>query len=75
MTTQLLIYESVVPLTFATHRHSSVEIGKSFAFSGKITSQYFERTSRTDNTRYLDSARWATWPGSSTPTSRRASAT
>jgi hypothetical protein len=38
MTTQLLIYESVVPLTFATHRHSSVEIGKSFAFSGKINS-------------------------------------
>jgi hypothetical protein len=38
MTTQLLIYESVVPLTFATHRHSSVEIGRSFAFSGKINS-------------------------------------
>jgi hypothetical protein len=29
-----------------------------FAFSGKITSQYFERTSRTDNTRYFASARW-----------------
>src|SRR6266702_2428347 len=38
MSTQLLIYESVVPLTFATHRHSSVEIGRSFAFSGKINS-------------------------------------
>ena len=38
MTTQLLIYESVVPLTFATHRHSSVEIGRNFAFSGKINS-------------------------------------
>ena len=38
MTTQLLIYETVVPLTFATHRHSSVEIGRSFAFSSKINS-------------------------------------
>ena len=38
MTTQLLIYESVVPLTFATHRHSSVEIGRSFVFSSKINS-------------------------------------
>jgi hypothetical protein len=38
MTTQLLIYESVVPLTFATHRHSSVEIGRNFAFSGGINS-------------------------------------
>jgi hypothetical protein len=38
MPSQLLIYETVVPLTFATHRHSSVEIGRSFAFSSKINS-------------------------------------
>jgi SapC len=38
MTTKFLIYETVVPLTFATHRDSSVEIGKSFAFSSKINS-------------------------------------
>jgi hypothetical protein len=38
MSTQLLIYESVVPLMFATHRHSSVEIGRNFAFSGKVNS-------------------------------------
>src|SRR6266404_7400854 len=38
MSTQLLIYETVVPLTFATHRHSSVEIGGNFAFSSKINS-------------------------------------
>jgi len=38
MTTQLLIYETVVPLTFATHRHSSVEIGGNFAFSSKVNS-------------------------------------
>jgi hypothetical protein len=38
MSTQLLIYETVVPLTFATHRHSSVEIGRNFDFSGKVNS-------------------------------------
>jgi hypothetical protein len=38
MSTQLLIYETVVPLTFATHRHSSVEIGRSFDFSSKVNS-------------------------------------
>jgi hypothetical protein len=38
MTTQLLIYATVVPRTFATHRHFSVEIGRSFAFSSKINS-------------------------------------
>jgi hypothetical protein len=38
MSTQLLIYESVVPLVFASHRHSSVEIGGNFAFSGKVNS-------------------------------------
>jgi hypothetical protein len=27
MTTQLLLYETVVPLSFARHRDSSVEIG------------------------------------------------
>ena len=38
MSTQLLIYETVVPLTFATHRHSSVEIGRNFDFSSKVNS-------------------------------------
>jgi len=38
MSTQLLIYETVVPLTFATHRHSSVEIGRNFGFSSKVNS-------------------------------------
>jgi hypothetical protein len=38
MTTQLLIYETVVPLAFATHRHSSVEIGRNFDFSRKVNS-------------------------------------
>lgn len=38
MNTQLLIYETVVPLTFATHRHSSVEIGRNFDFSSKVNS-------------------------------------
>jgi hypothetical protein len=38
MTTQLLIYETVVPVTFANHRHSSVDIGRNFAFSSRINS-------------------------------------
>jgi SapC len=38
MTTQLLIYETVVPVMFANHRHSSVEIGRNFAFSSKVNS-------------------------------------
>ena len=38
MSTQLLIYETVVPLTFATHRHSSVEIGRNFDFISKVNS-------------------------------------
>ncbi|QDW36916.1 SapC family protein [Bradyrhizobium sp. KBS0727] len=38
MTTQLLIYETVVPVMFANHRHSSVDIGRNFAFSSKINS-------------------------------------
>ena len=38
MTTQLLIYESVVPVMFANHRHSSVEFGRNYAFSSKINS-------------------------------------
>jgi hypothetical protein len=38
MSTQLLIYETVVPVVFANHRHSSVEIGRNFAFSSKINS-------------------------------------
>ena len=38
MSTQLLIYETVVPVTFATHRHSSVEIGRDFDFSRKVNS-------------------------------------
>jgi SapC len=38
MTTQLLIYESVVPVMFANHRHSSVEVGRNFAFSSKVNS-------------------------------------
>jgi hypothetical protein len=38
MSTQLLIYETVVPLMFATHRHSSVEIGQNFDFSRKVNS-------------------------------------
>ena len=38
MSTQLLIYETVVPVTFANHRHSSVEIGQDFDFSRKVNS-------------------------------------
>jgi len=38
MTTQLLIYETVVPLSFARHRDSSVEIGGNYSFSGKVNS-------------------------------------
>lgn len=38
MTTQLLIYETVVPVMFANHRHSSVEMGRSFTFSSKLNS-------------------------------------
>jgi len=33
-----LIYESVVPVMFANHRHSSVEFGRNYAFSSKINS-------------------------------------
>jgi hypothetical protein len=38
MTTQLLIYEKVVPLSFARHRDSCVEIGGNYSFSGKVNS-------------------------------------
>jgi hypothetical protein len=38
MNTQLLIYETVVPVVFANHRHSSVEIGRNFGFSRKVNS-------------------------------------
>jgi len=38
MTTQLLIYETVVPVMFANHRHSSVEFGRNYAFSRRINS-------------------------------------
>ncbi|HVC56949.1 MAG TPA: SapC family protein [Stellaceae bacterium] len=38
MPTQLLIYESVVPLSAARHRDCSVEIGGSYDFSGKVNS-------------------------------------
>src|SRR5215472_12546400 len=38
MTTQLLLYETVVPLSFGRHRDSSVEIGSNYSFSGKVNS-------------------------------------
>ena len=38
MTTQLLFYETVVPLSFAQHRDSCVEIKGNYSFSGKINS-------------------------------------
>ena len=38
MTTQLLIYETVVPLSFAQHRDSCVEIKGNYSFSGKVNS-------------------------------------
>jgi hypothetical protein len=38
MTTQLLIYESVVPVMFANQRPSSVDVGRNFEFSSKINS-------------------------------------
>src|SRR5262249_14665404 len=38
MTTQLLIYETVVPLSFARHRDSSVEIRGNYSFTGKVNS-------------------------------------
>jgi hypothetical protein len=38
MSKQLLIYETVVPLTAARHGGCSVEIGDDYAFSGKVNS-------------------------------------
>ena len=38
MTTQLLLYETVVPLSFGRHRDSSVEIAGNYSFSGKVNS-------------------------------------
>lgn len=38
MTTQLLIYETVVPLSFGRHRDSYVEIGANYSFSSKVNS-------------------------------------
>ena len=38
MTTQLLIYEKVVPLSFGRHRDSCVDIGGNYSFSGKVNS-------------------------------------
>jgi len=38
MTTQLLIYESVVPLSFGRHRGCSVEMSGDYNFSGKVNS-------------------------------------
>jgi SapC len=38
MATQLLIYETVVPLAAATHRDGSVEAGANFSFSAKTNS-------------------------------------
>jgi len=38
MPTQLLIYESVMPLSFGRHSDCSVEISGSYAFSGKVNS-------------------------------------
>ena len=47
----LEVYEDLLVLIGFAHRTD-------FAFSGRITTQYYERTSRTDNTRYLEKARW-----------------
>ena len=38
MPSQLLIYESVVPLSFTRHRDCSVEAAANYAFSGKVNS-------------------------------------
>jgi hypothetical protein len=38
MPRQLLIYDSVVPLSAARHRQCSVEIGNTYEFSGKVNS-------------------------------------
>jgi hypothetical protein len=38
MSKQLLIYETVVPLSLGLHRECSVEIGEDYAFSGKVNS-------------------------------------
>src|SRR5580658_7548183 len=38
MPRQLLIYDSVVPLSAARHRECSVEIGNTYEFSGKVNS-------------------------------------
>jgi len=38
MPTQLLIYETVVPLSIGRHRDCSVEIGANYAFSGTVNS-------------------------------------
>src|SRR5262249_43189482 len=38
MTTQLLLYETVVALSFGRHRDSCVEIGGNYSFSGKVNS-------------------------------------
>jgi hypothetical protein len=38
MTAQLLIYETVVPLSFGRHRDCSVEIAANYGFSGKVNS-------------------------------------
>jgi hypothetical protein len=38
MPTQLLIYETVVPLSISRHRDCSVEIGANYAFSGNVNS-------------------------------------
>src|SRR5215813_196230 len=38
MPTQLLIYETVVPLSFGGHGNCAVEIGGNYSFSGKINS-------------------------------------
>jgi hypothetical protein len=38
MPTQLLIYETVIPLSIGRHRESSVEIGSNYAFSGNVNS-------------------------------------
>jgi hypothetical protein len=38
MPAQLLIYEAVVPLSFARHRDCSVEAGANYAFSGNVNS-------------------------------------
>jgi hypothetical protein len=38
MTAQLLIYETVVPLSFGRHRDCSVEMAANYGFSGKVNS-------------------------------------